>query len=66
MEKKVYVCRKLFLYNWLVEHGFKNTEMRPDKYDCNKLIWIFPDSTEIRACVEEYYQNWKRICASMK
>lgn len=53
--KKIYVCRKLFLYNFLTQKGFKPFKTQIDKYDCKKLIWLYDDCPEIREAVEEYY-----------
>ena len=55
MSKKTYVCRKLFLYNFLTEKGFQPFKVAPDKFDCKKLVWLYTDCAEIRNAVEEYY-----------
>ena len=57
MEKKTYVCRKLFLYNFLTEKGFKPFKVCPDKWDCNKLVWLYTNSPEMDSAVEEYYSR---------
>lgn len=58
MEKsRTYVCRKLFLYFFLTERGFKPFKVAPDKWDCKKSVWLYSDSPELRDVVEEYYAN---------
>lgn len=59
MQKKndVYVCRKLFLYYFLTEQGFVPFANRPDKFDCRKRVWLYEDSQEIRAAVEDFYAH---------
>lgn len=52
---KTYVCRKSKLYKFLTEKGFVPYDVCPDKWDCKKTVWLYDDSEEIRAAVEEYY-----------
>lgn len=54
---KTYVCRKLFLYYFLTEKSFVPYRVVPDKWDCKKVVWLYEDSPEIRAAVEEFYAN---------
>lgn len=53
--KKRYLCRKLFLYNFLTSKGFVPVKVVPDKYDVKKTCWLYNDSIELRNAVEEYY-----------
>lgn len=55
MNKRTYVCRKLFLYNFLTERGFVPYKVAPDKWNCNKLVWLYTDCDEIQEAVKEYY-----------
>lgn len=55
MSRRTYVCRKLFLYNFLTEKGFEPFKVAPDKFDCKKFVWLYTDCPEIREAVEEYY-----------
>jgi hypothetical protein len=55
MENKVYVCRKLYLYNFLTNKGFKPFKVCPDKWNCEKLVWLYANSADIQKAVEEYY-----------
>lgn len=54
---RTYVCRKLFLYHLLTERGFVPFKVAPDKWDCKKLVWLYTNSPELEAVVEEYYAN---------
>ena len=54
---KDYVCRKINLYYYLTERGFKFINYRPDKYDCNKIVWIYRDSEELREAIEDFYAH---------
>ena len=55
MENKVYVCKKLYLYNFLTKKGFKPFKVCPDKWDCEKLVWLYTNSEDIQKAVTEYY-----------
>lgn len=52
---KGYVCRKIRLYNFLLERGFKPIQVRPDRDYTRRLVWIFNDTTALRNAVEDYY-----------
>lgn len=54
---KVYVCRKLFLYDFLVKHNFTVIGSRADMYDQKKLVWLFEDTPKLRDAIEEYYSS---------
>lgn len=55
--RKTYVCRKLRIYIYLTERGFKPYRTVPDMRDPNRLVWLYEDSDEIRDAVEEYYKG---------
>ena len=55
MSGKTYVCRKILLYNYLTAHGFKPFRVAPDKWDASRLVWLYENSPELEAAVEEYY-----------
>lgn len=55
--QNVYVCRKLFLYYHLTKEGFKPISHRPDKYNCDKVVWIYEDSPMLRDAVEDFYAH---------
>lgn len=52
-----YVCRKLFLYYRLTELGFEPYAVKPDKYDVNKVVWLYDDDPEIRQAVDDFYKE---------
>ena len=56
---KTYVCRKIYMYNFLTARGFEPFAVQPDKYDCHRLIWLYEDTDKLRDAIEEYYnQPW--------
>lgn len=57
MQRKTYVCRKLWLYELLTERGFVPYKVCVDKYDCHKLAWLYTDSPELQDVVKEYYSK---------
>lgn len=59
MERKTYVCKKLFLYNLLTSRGFVPFKVAPDKYNCKKTIWLYDETPALRDVVEEYYNRNK-------
>lgn len=52
-----YVCRKIRLYSYLTELGFKPYRVVPDMYDSDRLVWLYEDTEEIRDAVESYYSE---------
>lgn len=51
----MYVCRRLRLYSYLIENGFKVEYDRPDIKNPKYTVWIFKDSPELRLAIEKYY-----------
>ena len=54
---KFYVCKRLKLYDYLVQHGFKPCEQRADKYNAKYMVWIFNNSEELQTTINEYYNK---------
>ena len=52
-----YVCKRLKLYDYLVQHGFKPCEQRADKYNAKYMVWIFNNSEELQTTINEYYNK---------
>lgn len=52
---KGYVCRKIRLYSFLLDKGFKPVQVRPDRDQNERLVWIFDDTQVLRNAIEEYY-----------
>lgn len=59
MAKQTYVCTKIRLYNFLSKKGFIPISIATDKYDTNRLVWIYKNSPELEAAIEEYYSEIK-------
>lgn len=55
--KEFYVCKRLKLYDYLVQHGFMPCEQRADKYNAKYLVWIFKNSKELQNTVNTYYNE---------
>lgn len=59
MLKEVYVCKRLRLYNWLIEHGFASFCKRRDRENYKYYVWMFSNSQALQDCISEYYNNVK-------
>lgn len=59
MAKQTYVCRKLRMYDFLSKKGFVPFNIVTDKYDINRVVWIYKNTPELEAAVEEYYSEIK-------
>lgn len=55
--KRFYVCRRLRLYNYLVQAGYKPVEHRVDKLNPDYLVWIFENSDALQEIITEYYNR---------
>lgn len=55
--KKFYVCRRLRLYNYLVQAGYRPVEYRVDKFNPDYLVWIFENSAELQNVITKYYNR---------
>ena len=56
---KRYVCRRLRLYNYLSQHGFRPELEQADKYDAKRLIWIYSATDELQKAIDAYYTEAK-------
>ena len=59
MIKEVYVCKRLKLYNWLVNHGFEPFCKRRDRENYKYYVWMFRNSNELQDSITEYYNSVK-------
>lgn len=50
-----YVCRRMKLMSYLTKKGFMFTATLPDMHNPKYHVWLYEDSEELRAVVEEYY-----------
>lgn len=57
IEKNVgtYVCRRIKLFSYLSERGFKPFRVVPDKTNDRFVVWLFDKTDELLEVVEEYY-----------
>lgn len=55
MSRKDYVCRRRKLATFLIRAGFDFTNIRQDKYDPTRVVFLFLDTPELREKIEEYY-----------
>ena len=54
----LYCCRKIRLYGYLIEQGFKPVRAAPDKWNSERLVWLFEDKDgSVRDAVESYYDS---------
>jgi len=53
----LYVCRKIKLHSYLLENGFKPYSSRPDKYDNERLVWLYKKSEKLSNTIEKYYKE---------
>lgn len=53
--RNVYVCRRIKLYNYLINRGFHVEQVRGDKFDPKRLVWIFANSPQLEQAVTDYY-----------
>ena len=57
VNKEIYVCRRIRLYNYLIEHGFYPFAKRRDRDNYKYYVWLFQNSQELQECVTDYYSN---------
>ena len=57
MEFKSIIVFSQKMAGWLMYQGFVLIQMRPDKKNNNKNIFIFKESEEIRNKIKEYLYN---------
>lgn len=53
--KQHYVCRRIRLYDFLSKKGYIPVQIRTDKDDPKRNVWIYEDSVKLREDIEEYY-----------
>lgn len=59
MAKQTYVCRKIRMYDFLSKKGFTPFNVVTDKYDPSRVVWIYKNTPELEAAIEEYYSEIK-------
>lgn len=53
----MYICRKLRLYVYLTQKGFKCELEREDRDNPRYKVWIYKETPELRLAIEEYYSS---------
>ena len=54
---KYYVCRRIRLYDFLSRKGYSPIQVRIDKDDPKRYVWIYEDNISLRTDIEEYYSR---------
>ncbi len=54
---RVYVCRRIRLFEALTKAGFVPFKTRPDRENPKYTVWLFLDSKELREEVEKFYSK---------
>lgn len=54
---KVYVCRKIRLCEYLLNHGYRYIREAIDINNPSRKVWLFNNSEELRNTVENYYNR---------
>lgn len=52
---KTYVCKRMRMYTFLTKKGFEPYKTCVDKFNCNRLVWLYDDSDELQQAITEYY-----------
>lgn len=58
-----YFCSRYRMMCFLHKKGFKPVEVLPNMHDVNKNVWVYDNSPELEAAIDEYVQQaleWKR------
>ena len=53
----MYICRKLRLYVYLTQRGFKYELEKEDRDNPNYKVWIYKETPELRLAIEDYYSS---------
>lgn len=53
----VYLCRKIRLFEFLANKGFRPKKTLVDKYDSKRFVWLYDNTPELENAVKEYYRN---------
>lgn len=55
--RNTYVCRRIRLYSYLTEQGFKPYKVVPDIYNADRVVWLYEDSDgKVTKAVGKYYE----------
>lgn len=56
---KYYTCRRWRMLEWLMNRGFEPVQTLPDPTNVKYKIWLFDNTEELQAAVEEYFEILK-------
>lgn len=59
-ERELYEVFTLRLANWLAQHGYYIVSVMVDRKNPHYKTFLFNDSEDLRACIEEFKQQRKR------
>ena len=57
---KTYVCKKIWLYEYLSNRGFVFYKACRDKFNPKHTVWLYDWSEELENAVNEYYDAHNR------
>lgn len=52
-----YVCKKIKLYDYLTNKGYKPYRVATDIYNSERKVWLYDDSKELRSDIDCYYKQ---------
>lgn len=53
------VVKSQKLAGWLMQQGFKLHEMRPDKIESHRNVFIFTDSEQVHAAIQIFKRKYR-------
>lgn len=56
-KKELYVCTKIRLCGYLLDHGFRYLRESTDIKNPSRKVWLFKESDKLRKAVEDYYNR---------
>lgn len=54
---KTYVCKKIKLYEYLTNKGYKPYRVATDIYNAERKVWLYDDSDNLRKDIDNYYKR---------
>lgn len=57
MKANLYVCRKMRLCSYLLNHGFMYEREDVNINNPTKKVWLFKDNDKLRNAIEDYYNR---------
>ena len=60
-ETRTYVCKRVRLCRYLIEHGFKPYKIAPDRNNSKYNVWLFEQTDELMAAIMDYVAKPKTM-----